>query len=50
MPDPPPFVRAVTPADGEEKQDENIGHWEERLTMFQKLILVKNFKEEKVRC
>ncbi|CAK8691447.1 unnamed protein product [Clavelina lepadiformis] len=48
MPEPPPFVRAVTPADGEEKQDENIGHWEERLTMFQKLILVKNFKEEKL--
>jgi len=25
-----------------------IGHWEERLTMFQKLILVKSFIEEKV--
>ena len=26
-----------------------IGHWEERLTMFEKLILVKIFMEEKVR-
>lgn len=24
------------------------GHWDERLTSFQKLIMVKGFKEEKV--
>lgn len=47
---PPEYVRPPTPNEGEEpdEQDEPIGHWEERLTSFQKLILVKNFKEEKV--
>nr|CAB3238690.1 dynein heavy chain 6, axonemal-like [Phallusia mammillata] len=47
-PDPPAYVRPPTPDEGDEKVDDNIGHWEEKLTMFQKLILVKIFKEEKV--
>ena len=35
----------------EEDSDDNkevIGHWEEKLTMFQKLILVKMFRAERV--
>ena len=30
-------------------EGEMIGHWEERLNMFEKLILARNFAEEKVR-
>ncbi|XP_054751474.2 dynein axonemal heavy chain 6-like isoform X1 [Lytechinus pictus] len=48
-PDPPPWV---PPQEGEEEQQQDDGkikgHYEERLTSFQKLIMVKCFKEESV--
>ena len=40
--EPPPFNAEEPPSDGP------IGHWDERLTDFQKLIMVKVFLEEKV--
>ncbi|XP_039271711.2 dynein axonemal heavy chain 6-like [Styela clava] len=50
VPEPPPYVRPATPKDDEEPPDTSdlVGHWEERLTTFQKLILIKNFIEEKL--
>ena len=39
-------VKGSFEEDSEKK--EVIGHWEERLTMFQKLILVKMFRAERV--
>lgn len=41
--DPPPFNPEQPPNDNEGP----IGHWDERLTDFQKLIMVKVFLEEK---
>ncbi|GCC25591.1 hypothetical protein chiPu_0004002 [Chiloscyllium punctatum] len=35
-------------AEAEEQEYVVIGHWNERLTLFQKLILIKSFWEEKV--
>lgn len=48
VPEPPPYTRPPTPKGDEspEPEDDVVGHWEERLSSFQKLILVKNFKEE----
>lgn len=44
-PNPPPLQSTV-----EEGEDVSMcGHWDERLTSFQKLIMIKCFKEEKVR-
>lgn len=40
--EPPPFNPEQPPDEGP------IGHWDERLTDFQKLIMVKVFLEEKV--
>ena len=40
--EPPPFNAEEPPTEGP------IGHWDERLTDFQKLIMVKVFLEEKV--
>ena len=41
----PPNLQSTT----EEGDDISIcGHWDERLTSFQKLIMIKCFKEEKV--
>lgn len=44
-PNPP----ALQPASEEGDAPPVSGHWDERLTSFQKLIMVKCFKEEKVR-
>ena len=36
-----------------EKDDDGSsikGHWQERLSSFQKLVFIKAFQEEKVRC
>ena len=44
------IIDVLTPAvNVEDVNGETIGHWEERLNMFEKLILAKNFAEEKVR-
>ena len=40
--EPPPFNAEEPPSEGP------IGHWDERMTDFQKLIMVKVFLEEKV--
>ena len=53
VPEPPPYTPPAPKEEGEEQEEESkediVGHWEERLTMFQKLLLVKVFHEEKVR-
>lgn len=40
----PPFPPSVP----EDEEHSICGHWDERLTSFQKLIMIKCFKEEKV--
>ena len=53
-PVPPPYEPPPPPAEGEEppaavEDDKKVkGHWNDRLTSFQKLMLVKCFMEEKV--
>ncbi len=53
-PDPPPPQppkeegRGEGEGEGEAEVPPITGHWDERLTSFQKLIMVKCFKEEKV--
>ena len=42
---PPPFV---TSEESEGDAAPITGHWDSRLTSFQKLIMIKAFKEEKV--
>ena len=42
----PPVAAQPTPDEGEAPIS---GHWDEQLTSFQKLIMVKCFKEEKVK-
>ena len=44
-PQPPP---AEGEGEGEEEAATVTGHWDTRLTSFQKLIMVKAFREEKV--
>ena len=51
--DPPPPPSPPLPTDGEEGGAQEApptlrGHWDKRLTSFQKLIMTKAFKEEKV--
>lgn len=37
------------PKEGEEvKEGQVVGHWDKRLTSFQKLVFIKAFKDEKV--
>ena len=45
VPNPPPYSHRKHE---NINQDDIVGHWEERLTLLQKLLLVKHFKEEKV--
>ncbi|CAH1788942.1 unnamed protein product [Owenia fusiformis] len=50
---PPEPTPPEPPKEGEEPKKEQDdgkvkGHWDKRLTSFQKLIMIKNFKEEKV--
>ena len=52
--DPPPPPSPPLPTDGEEGGAQEApptlrGHWDKRLTSFQKLIMTKAFKEEKVK-
>ena len=51
-PTPPPLPAAASSMEGEKAGAEEPtsikGHWDERLTSFQKLIMVKAFREEKV--
>lgn len=45
-PEPPPYK---APKEGEQEKDEGVkGHWNDRLSAFQKLVFIKAFKEEKV--
>ena len=37
-----------SPSAHEDEKHSICGHWDERLTSFQKLIMIKCFKEEKV--
>ena len=54
--DPPPYAPPPEPKEGEgavaEGNVEEVpsvqGHWDKRLTAFQKLCLLKSFKEEEV--
>uniref|UniRef100_UPI00398F6457 dynein axonemal heavy chain 6 isoform X2 n=1 Tax=Pristiophorus japonicus TaxID=55135 RepID=UPI00398F6457 len=43
-----PYPPKPTDREAEDQEYVIIGHWNERLTMFQKLILIKCFMEEKV--
>ena len=45
----PPAKDSTTEENDMAEMANITGHWDERLTSFQKLILIKCFKEEKVR-
>lgn len=55
--EPPPYTPPPVPTEGEgtatDGDTEEVppvqGHWDKRLTAFQKLCLLKSFKEEEVR-
>lgn len=51
-PPPPPATTPTNQAGTEDGNNEDVppitGHWNSRLTSFQKLILIKAFREEKV--
>ena len=47
-PPPPPPVKDDAEAKSADEAAPVIGHWNERLTEFQKMIMVRIFKEEKV--
>ncbi len=46
-PTPPPTTEEPTEEDNEDTPT-IIGHWDTRLSTFQKLVLIKSFREEKV--
>lgn len=56
--DPPPYTPPPAATEGEgtvaggdaEEAPPVQGHWDKRLTPFQKLCLLKSFKEEEVRA
>ena len=50
-PEPPPYVPPQEGEEQEEAKDDGKpkGHWNDRLTSFQKLIMVKCFMNEKVK-
>ncbi|XP_060697694.1 dynein axonemal heavy chain 6 [Hemiscyllium ocellatum] len=48
LPYSPNLAETEDEAEAEEQEYVIIGHWNERLTLFQKLILIKSFWEEKV--